>query len=74
LQVEKYHVKYTSARDAAKEEHTFEPTGLDKGRIVLKFPASGYGGHVEGRIKYSGFENWSPWIKSSGPLVGIPAS
>jgi hypothetical protein len=72
--VEKYHVKYSSARgDTAREEHTFEPTGLDNGKIVLKFPtAAGYGGQVEGRIKYAGFETWSPWIKSSGPLVGFP--
>lgn len=70
-EVEKYHVKYTSARgDTAREEHTFEPAGLDNGKIVLKFPsAAGYGGQVEGRIKYSGFDSWSPWIKSSGPLV-----
>lgn len=70
-EVEQYHVKYSSARgDTAREEHTFEPAGLDHGRIVLKFPvAAGYGGQVEGRIKYSGFDSWSPWIKSSGALV-----
>ena len=73
LQVEKYHVKYTSARgDTAREEHTFEPAGLEQGRIVLKFPSTpGYGGQVEGRIKYAGFDSWSPWIKSTGPLVGL---
>ena len=66
-------MKYTSARgDTAREEHTFEPAGLEQGRIVLKFPSTpGYGGQVEGRIKYAGFDSWSPWIKSTGPLVGL---
>ena len=43
---------------------------LHDGRIVLDdFPgAADNGMRIEGRIKYTGFESWSPWISTRDPV------
>merc|ERR1719312_502311 len=65
-QVEVYEVRFSSLKQEDVEEREVLPDGLDSsGRIVLRFAgASGPGLNLEGRIKYAGFDTYSPWIKS----------
>jgi len=44
---------------------------LQDGRIVLEeFPGAADNGiRIEARIKYQGFESWSPWVSTQNPVV-----
>lgn len=57
--VEKYHIKINS------EESYIDPLTLEDGRIRL---SEFKHGEIQGRIKFEGFETWSPWISSDSPL------
>jgi len=65
-QVEVYEVRYSSLKHEEVEQREIAPEALDtNGQIVLSFPgASGPVLNLEGRIKYDGFDTYSPWIKS----------
>ena len=43
---------------------------LQDGRIVLEeFPGAADNGiRIEARIKYQGFESWSPWVSTQNPV------
>ena len=53
-----------------EQERTLSTAELQDGKIVLEdFPgASDNGMRIEGRIKYVGFESWSPWISTQNPV------
>ena len=53
-----------------EQEKTLSTAELQDGKIVLEdFPgASDNGMRIEGRIKYVGFESWSPWISTQNPV------
>ena len=53
-----------------QQEKTILLSDLQDGRIVLDdFPgAADNGMRIEGRIKYTGFESWSPWILTRDPV------
>jgi len=65
-QVEVYEVRFSSLKHGDLEQREFQPESLpDNQHIVLNFAgASGPGLSLEGRIKYQGFDKYSPWIKS----------
>jgi len=66
-EVESYQVKYHNLADKVEQLETTIPSdGLKEGKIVLdSFPqAVSKGVKIEGRIKYQGFDSWSPWISS----------
>jgi len=67
-EVESYHVQYHNlgGDSAEKLEATIPASEINEGKIVLdNFPGDvDQGMKVEGRIKYLGFESWSPWISS----------
>ena len=53
-----------------KLETTIPSESLKDGKIVLdSFPqAVSKGVKIEGRIKYQGFDSWSPWISSQSQV------
>ena len=53
-----------------EQEKTVASSDLEDGKIVLDdFPgAADNGMRIEGRIKYLGFESWSPWISTQNPV------
>jgi len=66
-EVESYQIKYHNLADKVEKLETTIPSeSLKDGKIVLdSFPqAVSKGVKIEGRIKYHGFESWSPWISS----------
>lgn len=68
--VEVYEVRFSSLLKSEKEELSLGPDSLVDGAIPLPLPgASTSGIDLEGRIKYDGFETWSPWISLSDPLI-----
>lgn len=72
-EVEQYHVKYNLMGVMEEQERTLSTAELQDGKIVLEdFPgASDNGMRIEGRIKYVGFESWSPWISTQNPIPEI---
>jgi len=58
--VEQYHVKYNT------EEDYIDPTMLEDGKITVIVPQEDT--EIEGRLKYQGYDSWSPWISSDSPL------
>jgi len=64
---ESYNVKYHNLGDNVEDlEATIPIADLKEGKIILdNFPQDvDKGVKIEGRIKYLGFESWSPWISS----------
>ena len=58
--MEQYHVKYST------EEDYFDPMTLEDGKITVEAPQEN--SKIEGRMRYQGFESWSPWISSDSPV------
>jgi len=58
--VEKYHVKYST------EEVYIDPITLEDEKITVI--VSQENTEIEGRLKYQGFETWTPWISSNSPM------
>ena len=74
LKVESYHVKYHNiGHEDDHMEATISISDLQEGKIVLDdFPATVEDGmKVEGRVKYLGFDSWSPWISSQNQVYRI---
>merc|ERR1719452_109162 len=66
-QAESYQVKYHNlGQDVEQVQETIDISKLEDGKIVLdNFPQDVEKGfQIEGRLKYEGFESWSPWISS----------
>jgi len=66
-EVESYNVKYHNLGENVEDlEATIPIADLKEGKIILdNFPQDvDKGVKIEGRIKYLGFESWSPWISS----------
>ena len=61
FQVEQYHVKYNT------EEDYIDPLGLEDGRIKVNVEQENT--EIKGRIRYQGYESWSPWISSFSPVI-----
>jgi len=58
--IEKYHIKHNS------EETFVDSLTLEDGKIRLNnFSPSA---EIQGRIKFHGFDSWTPWISSDSPL------
>lgn len=72
-EIEEYHLKYNNIGIMEQQEKTILLSDLQDGRIVLDdFPgAADNGMRIEGRIKYTGFESWSPWISTRDPVPKI---
>jgi len=72
-EVEQYQVKYYNMGVMEEQEKAVASSDLQDGRIVLDdFPgAADNGMRIEGRIKYLGFESWSPWISTQNPIPEI---
>jgi len=72
-EIEEYHLKYNNIGIMEQQEKTILLSDLIDGRIVLDdFPgAADNGMRIEGRIKYTGFESWSPWISTRDPVPKI---
>ena len=71
IQVESYNVKYHNLGDNVEDlEATIPIADLKEGKIILdNFPQDvDKGVKIEGRIKYLGFESWSPWISSQSKV------
>ena len=65
VQAESYQVKYHNlGQDVEQLEETY--SHLEDGTITLdNFPQDvDKGFQIEGRLKYKGFESWSPWTSS----------
>ena len=54
-----------------EQERTIPMSELQDRRIVLdNFPgAADNGMRIEARIRYLGFESWSPWISTKNPVI-----
>ena len=64
IQVESYNVKYHNLGENVEDlEATIPLADLKEGKIILdNFPQEvDKGVKIEGRIKYLGFDTWSPW-------------
>jgi len=59
-EIEQYHVKYSL------QEDFFDPSNLIDGKIVITMQTENE--NIEGRIRYKGFEDWTPWISSDSPM------
>merc|ERR1719153_1604534 len=72
-EVEQYHVKYVNLGVMDEQETTIPISDLQDGKIVLEdFPgAADNGMRIEARIKYLGFDSWSPWISTETPIPEI---
>lgn len=72
-EIEEYHLKYANIGIMEEQEKTVASSDLQDGKIVLDdFPgAADNGMRIEGRIKYLGFESWSPWISTQNPIPEI---
>jgi len=69
-QVEVYELRFSSLKQEETEQRQIYPDSLENGHILISFPgASGPGFNLEGRIKYDGFDNYSPWIRSRDPAI-----
>ena len=71
IQVESYNVKYHNLGENVEDlEATIPIADLKEGKIILdNFPQDvDKGVKIEGRIKYLGFESWSPWISSQSKV------
>ena len=71
FKVETYEVKYLNLGENVKKQTVALAAGdLKDGKIVLdNFPqAVDKGVKIEGRIKYLGFDSWSPWISSKSQV------
>jgi len=66
-QVETYNIKYKNLGIMEEEELLINASDVEEGKLTLDdFPgASEKGILIEGRIKYAGFEAWSPWISTA---------
>jgi len=75
-EVETYHVKYQNLGFLEPQELLIEFSEIEDGKIILDdFPGAGDNGmKIEGRIKYLGFDSWSPWISTSDPVPVGPLS
>lgn len=75
-QVETYNVKYQNLGFLEPQELLIEFSEIQDGKIILDdFPGAGDNGmKIEGRIKYLGFDSWSPWISTSDPVPVGPLS
>jgi len=69
-EVESYHVKYQNLGVTDEQEKTISHGETNEGVITLEeFPGAGDNGmKIEGRVKYSGFDVWSPWIATDDPV------
>lgn len=69
-QVETYHLKYQNLGVTEEEEKTVNHEDTENGRIILdEFPGAGDNGmKIQGRVKYAGFELWSPWVSTADPV------
>jgi len=69
-QVETYHVKYQNFGVTEEEETSINHVDTEEGRIILnEFPGAGDNGmKIQGRVKYAGFEIWSPWVSTADPV------
>eukprot|EP00092_Neocalanus_flemingeri_P105865 GFUD01135762.1.p1 GENE.GFUD01135762.1~~GFUD01135762.1.p1 ORF type:complete len:785 (-),score=164.61 GFUD01135762.1:1070-3424(-) len=70
-EIEEYHMKYRNLGHMDEQERTVAASDLLEGKIVLDdFPgAADNGMFIEGRIKYLGFESWSPFVSTKNPVV-----
>lgn len=70
-EVEVYELRYSSLKQDGVEEVQVKPDTLHQDQIhQIKFPgASGPGVNLEARIKYNGFDLYSPWIRSRDPTI-----
>lgn len=73
-QVESYHIKYQNVGFMEKQELMIDSSSIQDGRIILdNFPgAADNGMKIEGRIKYPGFDSWSPWVSTADPVPAGP--
>jgi len=71
--VEKYHIKYNNRGVTEEQDKEVDFADLTDGKIVLEdFPgAEDNGMKIEARIKYTGFESWSPWVSTQNPIPEI---
>jgi len=57
--VDQYHLKYNT------EEKFIDPINLEDGKMTILVPKENT--KIEGRIKFKGYDVWSPWISSDSP-------
>ena len=63
-------MKFLNLGVTEEQEKRFSLSDLEDGKIVLDdFPgATDNGMQIQARIKYLGFESWSPWISTENPV------
>jgi len=63
-------VKYQNFGVTEEEETSINHVDTEEGRIILnEFPGAGDNGmKIQGRVKYAGFEIWSPWVSTADPV------
>lgn len=72
-EVAEYDLKYSNLGIMFEDTKTVAFSDLQDGRIVLEeFPGAADNGiRIEARIKYQGFESWSPWVSTQNPIPEI---
>jgi len=72
-EVAEYDLKYSNLGIMFEDTKTVAFSDLQDGQIVLdEFPGAADNGiRIEARIKYQGFESWSPWVSTQNPIPEI---
>lgn len=58
--VEQYHIRHNS------KENYIDPLTLENGKITLLVSMQDM--EIEGRVKFHGYDSWTPWVSSDSPL------